>query len=211
MRDALSYLVQALTLNYQNSSFTKGGLLAWTDPKPDALQNTMSDTLRSYKSAVCECLTKHAKPNTTCAAAAVNVSVIAACHPEKMPLVSMGDLLHNSSAGYRCRPSLMPPSPPHPPVLLLSGPPLTPSPVVVAGLRNRLPSTLVSISGAACPTLVHLALCQSEATLWILRLQSWRQPSSKSLTAPAALTKRSPPTCGGAIGTAQICTWRRLT
>ena len=108
MREALSYLVQALTLNYQNSSFTKGGLLAWTDPKPDALQNTMSDILLSYKSAVCECLTKHAKPNTTCAAAAASVDDIAACHPKTKPLVSMGDLLHNSSAGYRCRPSLMP-------------------------------------------------------------------------------------------------------
>ena len=110
VREALSYLVQALTLNYQNSSFKTGGLLAWTDPKPDALQNTMSDTLLLYTSAVCECLTNHTNPinASACAKAAVNVSVIAACHPEKPPLVSMGDLLHNSSAGYRCRPSLMP-------------------------------------------------------------------------------------------------------
>ena len=171
MREALSYLVQALTLNYQDSSFTKGGLLAWTDPKPDALQNTMSDILLSYKSAVCECLTKHAKPNTTCAAAAASVDDIAACHPKTKPLVSMGDLLHNSSAGYRCRPSLMPA--PHTRACVASlGPSSHARPrVVVAGLRNRPLSTLVSISGAACPTLVRLVLCQSKAT------QKWRKAS----------------------------------
>ena len=109
MREGLSYLVQALTLN-QKSTFDHGGLLAWTDPKPDALQNTMSDTLLLYTSAVCECLTNHTNPInvSACAKAAAKVTDIAACHPEKKPLVSMGDLLHDSSAGYRCRPSLMP-------------------------------------------------------------------------------------------------------